>query len=150
MCKPRLTDIQSPARHCNTTTTTTTTTISSSPEWPRHEYILLTCVDYNDYPMSAVTRAQTFCSSQSVCPGIPPLPPYHPLLTHTHHHHHLHHHHHVVEPRMAQADNKRSRLQALVYDILPSLEEGAGKRCSECPKNLEILFSPSFYFLLML
>ena len=24
------------------------------------------------------------------------------------------------------------KLQALVYDILPSLEEGAGKRCSEC------------------
>ena len=24
------------------------------------------------------------------------------------------------------------KLQALVYDILPALEEGAGKRCSEC------------------
>ena len=24
------------------------------------------------------------------------------------------------------------KLEALVYDILPSLEEGAGKRCSEC------------------
>ena len=27
-----------------------------------------------------------------------------------------------------------SKLQALVYDILPFLEEGAGKRCSECAK----------------
>ena len=32
------------------------------------------------------------------------------------------------------------KLQALVYDILPStLEEGAGKRCSECESILDFL-----------
>ena len=29
------------------------------------------------------------------------------------------------------------KLQALVYDILPTLEEGAGKRCSECAQQLD-------------
>ena len=31
------------------------------------------------------------------------------------------------------SDTKGSKLQTLVYDILP-LEEGAGKRCTECEK----------------
>ena len=34
--------------------------------------------------------------------------------------------------RCGYTDSVGSKLQALVYDILPSLEEGAGKRCSEC------------------
>ena len=31
-----------------------------------------------------------------------------------------------------------SKLQALVYDILPSLEEAAGKRCSECVQDSKL------------
>ena len=33
--------------------------------------------------------------------------------------------------------NPPPKLQALVYDILP-LEEGAGKRCSECARHLHV------------
>ena len=39
-----------------------------------------------------------------------------------------------------------AKLQALVYDILPSLEEGAAKRCSECgvhPDEEEVARSSS-------
>ena len=41
----------------------------------------------------------------------------------------------------------QSQLQALVYDILPSLEEGAGKRCSECGAlpNSKHWFTTSFW-----
>jgi len=40
------------------------------------------------------------------------------------------------------SDTKGSKLQTLVYDILP-LEEGAGKRCTECEKVvLTTSFSP--------
>ena len=36
----------------------------------------------------------------------------------------------------------RVKLQALVYDILP-LEEGAGKRCSECEGECDSIKRPS-------
>ena len=38
----------------------------------------------------------------------------------------------TVVKRRPRRNYSRTKLQALVYDILPSLEEGAGKRCSEC------------------
>ena len=42
--------------------------------------------------------------------------------------------------------SSNSELQALVYDILPSfLEEGAGKRCSECALTLSpVSLLPAF------
>ena len=39
---------------------------------------------------------------------------------------------HSISPRPSRRPALFPKLQALVYDILPPLEEGAGKRCSEC------------------
>ena len=43
----------------------------------------------------------------------------------------------VVTTTVACLHAGERKLQALVYDTLPSLEEGAGKRCSECGANAE-------------
>ena len=43
----------------------------------------------------------------------------------------------VVVPLVITCEACQAKLQALVYDVLPSLEEGAGKRCSECDSDFE-------------